>query len=230
LRLQDGPNGRLVTVPFRYAGIVKEFPTAPRDSFFVANAGYVAARTGSPAVGEFLVNTDGTSPPVVGARLRAALGPAAGISDIMTSRRVIASTLTAVDLSGLTKVELSFALALAISATALLLTLGFVERRRTFALARVLGASSRQLGGFVWCEVLLTGAAGAVLGAITGWILSLMLVKVLSGVFDPPPAQLSVPWAYLGVVAGLAVLGLVIAATAAIRAARRSPLTVLRDL
>ena len=57
-----------------------------------------------------------------------------------------------------------------------------------------------------------------------------MLVKVLSGVFDPPPAQLSVPWAYLGVVAALAVLGLVIAATAAIRAARRSPLTVLREL
>jgi putative ABC transport system permease protein len=230
LRLQDGPTGRLIPVSFRYAGIVKEFPTAPRDSFFVANASYVAARTGSPAVGEFLVNTDGTSPPVVGARLRAALGPAVGITDIVTSRRVIASTLTAVDLSGLTKVELSFALALAISATALLLTLGFVERRRTFALARMLGARPRQLGGFVWSEVLFTGAAGAVLGAITGWILSLMLVKVLSGVFDPPPAQLSVPWAYLGVVAALAVLGLVIAALAAIRAARRSPLTVLREL
>jgi putative ABC transport system permease protein len=230
LRLQDGRTGRLIPVPFHYAGIVKEFPTAPRDSFFVANAGYVAARTGSSAVGEFLINTDGTAPPVVGARLRAALGPAVGITDIVTSRRVIASTLTAVDLSGLTKVELSFALALAISATALLLTLGFVERRRTFALARMLGARPRQLGGFVWSEVLLTGAAGAVLGAATGWILSLMLVKVLSGVFDPPPAQLSVPWAYLGVVAGLAALGLVIAALATIRSARRSPLTVLRDL
>jgi putative ABC transport system permease protein len=57
-----------------------------------------------------------------------------------------------------------------------------------------------------------------------------MLVKVLSGVFDPPPEQLSVPWAYLGVVAGLAALGLVIAAVAAIRSARRSPLTVLREL
>jgi putative ABC transport system permease protein len=41
---------------------------------------------------------------------------------------------------------------------------------------------------------------------------------------------LSVPWAYLGVVAGLAALGLVIAALAAIRSARRSPLTVLREL
>jgi putative ABC transport system permease protein len=230
LRLQDGRTGRRVLVPFHYVGIVKEFPTAPRDSFFVANASYVAARTGNPSVGEFLINTDGTPPPVVAARLRAALGPTVGISDIVTSRRIIASTLTAVDLSGLTKVELSFALALAISATALLLTLGFVERRRTFALAGVLGAHSRQLAGFVWCEVLVTGAAGAILGAAAGWVLSQMLVKVLSGVFDPPPEQLSVPWAYLSVVAGVATLGLAIAALAAIRAARRPPLSVLREL
>ena len=111
-----------------------------------------------------------------------------------------------------------------------MLTLGFVERRRTSRWLLLLGASSRQLAGFVSGEASFTGAVGAVLGAITGWSSPLMLVKVLTGVFDPPPAQLSVPWAYLGVVAGLAVLGLVIAATAAIRAARRSPLTVLRDL
>ena len=230
LRLQDGHTGRLVPVPFHYVGIVKEFPTAPRDSFFVANATYVAARTANPSIGEFLITTDGTSPPTVAARLRSALGPAAAVSDIVTTRQVIASTLTAVDLSGLTKVELSFALALAVSATALLLTLGFVERRRTFALARVLGAHPRQLGGFVWSEVLVTGVTGAILGAIAGWLLSQMLVKVLSGVFDPPPEHLSVPWAYLGLVAALAAAGLVIAALGAIRAARRPPLTVLREL
>jgi putative ABC transport system permease protein len=127
-------------------------------------------------------------------------------------------------------VELSFALALAVSATALLLTLGFAERRRTFALARVLGAHPRQLGGFVWTEVLVTGLTGTILGALAGWLLSQMLVKVLSGVFDPPPAHLSVPWAYLGGVAGLAILGLVAAALTAIRAAHRPPLTVLREL
>ena len=47
-----------------------------------------------------------------------------------------------------------------------------------------------------------------------------MLVKVLTGVFDPPPEHLAVPWAYLGIVAGIAVFGLVAAALAAIRAAR----------
>ena len=37
LRLQDGHTGKLVMVPFHYVGIVKEFPTAPKDSFFIAN-------------------------------------------------------------------------------------------------------------------------------------------------------------------------------------------------
>jgi putative ABC transport system permease protein len=230
LRLRDGRTGQLVLVPFHYAGIVTEFPTAPRDSFFVANATYVAARTGDGSIGEFLVTTNGTAPQQLAARLRAALGPTAAVSDIVTTRQVIASTLTAVDLSGLTKVELSFALALAVSATGLLLMLGFTERRRTFALARALGAHPRQLGGFVWSEVLVTGVVGVTLGAVAGWFLSQMLVKVLTGVFDPPPAHLSVPWAYLGMVAALAAAGLAIAALTAIRAARRPPLTVLREL
>ena len=55
-----------------------------------------------------------------------------------------------------------------------------------------------------------------------------MLVKVLTGVFDPPPEHLAVPWGYFGIVAGIAVLGLVVAALAAIRAARRRPLTINR--
>src|SRR5262249_10040517 len=58
LRLQDGRTKKLVTVPFRYAGVVTEFPTAPSDSFLVANADYVAAQTGSSTVGAFLVDTD----------------------------------------------------------------------------------------------------------------------------------------------------------------------------
>ena len=82
----------------------------------------------------------------------------------------------------------------------------------------------------MWSEVLVTGAVGAILGGAAGWILSQMLVKVLSGVFDPPPAQLSVPWAYLGVVAALAAVSLIVSALAAIRAARRPPLAVLREL
>ncbi|MGY5050271.1 hypothetical protein ACWDE0_32435 [Streptomyces sp. 900105755] len=45
LRIQDARTKSLRTVPFHYAGIAKEFPTAPKDSFFVANAAYIAQAT-----------------------------------------------------------------------------------------------------------------------------------------------------------------------------------------
>jgi putative ABC transport system permease protein len=34
---------------------------------------------------------------------------------------------------------------------------------------------------------------GALLGALAGWLLAVVLVKTLTGVFDPPPDGLSVP-------------------------------------
>ncbi|MEV8638731.1 ABC transporter permease [Streptosporangium sp. NPDC051023] len=230
LRLQDGRTKRYRTVAFHYAGVVTEFPTAPRDSFLVANASYVAAQTGSDSVGTFLVTADGVAPHTLADRLRATLGPQARITDLDTTRGVIGSSLTAVDLGGLTTIELAFALALAVAATALPLILGFTERRRTFALARVLGARPRQLGAFVWTEILLVGLATAVLGALAGWGLSHMLVAILTGVFDPPPSGLAVPWGYLGADGALAVTGLLVAGAVTVWAARRPPLNVLRDL
>ena len=67
LRLQDGRTKQFTTVPFHYVGVAKEFPTAPKDSFFVANRSYVAEATGSDAVGAFLVQTDGSDPAAVAA-------------------------------------------------------------------------------------------------------------------------------------------------------------------
>ncbi|WP_214104525.1 ABC transporter permease [Acrocarpospora catenulata] len=226
LRTQDGQ-----VVPFHYAGVVAEFPTAPRDSFLVANASYLAsACPRSCGSTTFLVSTDGTAPHVVAARLRDRLGPSAGISDLDTTRRIVGSSLTAVDLGGLSAIELGYGLALVVAATGLLLVLGFAERRRTFALARVLGARPRQLGAFIWTEVALVGLGAALLGTAAGWAVARMLVAVLTGVFDPPPDQLAIPWGHLAVLAGLGLVVLPAAGLIALRAARRPPLTVLRDL
>jgi putative ABC transport system permease protein len=230
LRLVDGGTGRRITVPFHYAGVVKEFPTAPKDSFLIANADYLARRTGNAAADTFLVTTDGTAPPAVAARLRSALGAGPTVTDIQTTRTVIGSSLTSVDLSGLSKVELGFALALAAAAAGVQLLLGFAERRRVFALARLLGARRRQLATLVWAEISVVAVAGVAIGILISWALSELLVKILTGVFDPPPDTLAVPWGYLGVVAALTVLGMLVAALRTVAAARRSALEVLRDL
>ena len=75
-----------------------------------------------------------------------------------------------------------------------------IERRRDFAPLTAMGAKPRQLGAFLWTEALIILVAGAVLGFVAGFAIAQMLVKVLTGVFDPPPQALSIPWLYLIVV------------------------------
>ncbi len=230
LRLQNGRTKQLTTVTFHYEGVAKEFPTAPKDSFFVANQSYVAARTGSNAVGSFLVQTDGTNPAVVAKRIIAVVGSSAAVTDIVNQRQVVGSNLTAVELSGLTRIELAFALVLAAAATGLALGLGFQERRRTFAIASALGARPRQLGGFVWGESIFVTGGGLILGAAMAAALSSTLVDVLTGVFDPPPDVLSIPWGYLIAVAGAVIVTVVLAGALTLRALRRPAIEELRDL
>jgi putative ABC transport system permease protein len=162
--------------------------------------------------------------------VRAVVGATAKVTDIVDQRSVIGSNLTAVELSGLTRVELGFALVLAAAASGLALGLGFKERRRTFAIAGALGARARQLGGFVWSESLFVTGGGLLLGAVIASGLSFMLVKVLTGVFDPPPDALTVPWGYLGTLVGLTVATVIAAGALTLRALRRPAVDELRDL
>jgi putative ABC transport system permease protein len=156
--------------------------------------------------------------------------PSATVRDLTSARRVVASSLTAVDLGGLTHhLELGFAL-LAAAATGLVLALRLGEWRRTFAIAGALGARPRQLGAFVWAEAAFVTLGGLAAGALGGWALSEMLVKVLTGVFDPPPAQLAVPWVYLAVITTVALAAVTTAALLVVRAAGGACVATIREL
>ncbi|MFJ3778238.1 FtsX-like permease family protein [Streptomyces sp. NPDC090075] len=230
LRVQDARTKALRTVPFHYAGIAKEFPTAPKDSFFVANASYIAKATGSDTVGAFLLDTGATNQPGIAGQLRKQLGTGATVTDLTQTRGTVGTSLTSVDLAGLTRIELAFAVLLAAGAGGLVLALGLAERRRTFAVATVLGARPRHLRGMVLSEALLLAAGGLAGGALIGWALSEMLVKVLTGVFDPPPAALSVPGAYLALTGAAALAAVLAAALNGIRGSHRPAVEELRDL
>ena len=230
LRLQDSRTHEYVDVPFHYAGVAKEFPTAPSDSFLVANADYIAQRTGSDAVGSFLVDTGGNHTAQVARRIRQVVGTGAQVTDVSTSRRLVGSSLTSVDLRGITRLELGLAVGLAVAATGLTLALGVTDRRRSFTILAALGGRPRQLAAFVWAEAVVVGLGGLVVGAVGGWALSLMLVKVLTGVFDPPPAHLAIPFGYLATVVVVGAVATVVAGRWALRSTRRPRLDLLRDL
>ncbi len=123
---------------------------------------------------------------------------------------LISSSLTAVNLGALTRLELVYGLLLIAAAAGLVLGLGFAERRRTFAILTALGAKAGQIRAFLDGEALLVTASGLVFGLLTGFGVAIMLVVMLSGVFDPPPETISIPGGYLLFV----ILGAIVAATA----------------
>ena len=133
------------------------------------------------------------------------------VSDISQARHLIGSSLTSVDLTGLTRLELGFAVLMVSSAVGLILALGLADRRRIFAILSALGAKPSQLGAFLWSEALFIFTTGAVVGTGTGVGLAWMLIKLLTGVFDPPPDFFSVPWEYLASVLAIAFISAVVA-------------------
>ncbi|WP_035055182.1 ABC transporter permease [Andreprevotia chitinilytica] len=218
LRLQNARDHQYHSILFHYIGIAREFPTAPHDSFLVANAAYVSEQTGAAGAEIVLLQTSAAPARVaVAAKLATAAWPGIKVTDIGQAQHLIGSSLTAIDLGGLARLELGFAVLMVAGATGLILALGLADRRRTFAILSALGAKPRQLGVFLWSEALLLFIVGALVGMLTGFGLAWMLVKLLTGVFDPPPELISVPWFYLLALIGVALLSVVAAVIGALR-------------
>ncbi|GAA4244534.1 hypothetical protein GCM10022255_007960 [Dactylosporangium darangshiense] len=227
LRINDARTGTANPVVFRFLGVVNEFPTAPTDSFLVANADYVTAHAGT-GPDTHLVDTGGADPATVAAALRQRLGAGPAITDITATRGTVGSSLTGVDLAGLTRIELGFALAIAVAAAGLVLAVDLAERRRIFTILSVLRARPRHLAGFVAAEACVVTVPALLLGAAAGAGLAHVLVTILNGVFDPPPDRLAFPWGYLGIVLFAILAAAATAVTALVLVTRRPALTLLR--
>ncbi len=140
----------------------------------------------------------------------------------------IASGLTAVNLAGLSRIELGFAALLLAGATGLVLALGLAERRRTFTVLNALGAQPRQLSAFLNGEAWAVVGFGGVFGLVIGVLVAQTLIKLLQGVFDPPPEAMLLPWLYLGVLLLCAVVSTAVAVVFARRASGQRVTEVLR--
>ncbi len=217
LRVLDRSTGRFHTVPFHVAGTVQEFPSAPRDSFMVANLSYL--RAADHAGGPNLVFARASDPTATAARVAAATrADGTIVRNIDQQAQQTVSSITTVDLRGISRIEEAFAIVLAAAAVALFVALAVIERRHEFATMVAVGASLRTVSSFVWSEAALVLGAGIALALGLGTLLALMLVAMLQHVFDPPPDALTVPWAFLGELVG----------TAAVTGALAMALTIAR--
>jgi putative ABC transport system permease protein len=231
LQLQTGPTGTYQPVPFHVIGEIDEFPTAPKDSFIVANADYLTQTTGSDAVAAFLIASNDPRHTADALRERLA-GTGARVNDVVSARSTVttATGLAATDLSGLSKLELGFGVLLALACSGLALTLGIAERRRALVLLAALGATSRQRGRFLAAEARALLAAGLTAGSATAATISYLLIKVLTGIFDPPPERPTLPWAYLAGLSASTIAATVLVVTIYGRIAARAGPAEFRDL
>ena len=157
-------------------------------------------RLGTDAGEVVLLRTSGDTDAIAAAvRKLAATQGGTKVTTLGETQALISSSLTAVDLRGLTALELAFSVLMIAGVTGLVLALGLAERRRSFTILSALGATPRQLGAFLWGEGLFVVIGGAILGIAVGFGVAYTLVSLLTGVFDPPPETLSVPWLYVTV-------------------------------
>ena len=223
LRVLDHRTGRFHIVPFHVEGVVQEFPSAPRDSFMVANLTYLQAADHAGGPNTVFVKTP--DPAGVSRRL-AKLTRRDGtiVKTIYQQTQQTVSSITTVDLRGISQIEEAFTIALAAAAMALFVALAVTERRHELATMTALGAKLHNVGAYIWSEAILVLVAGLLLAAGLGVLLALMLVAMLQHVFDPPPDALAVPWRYLAELGIGAILATGLATLVAAWHLRRLPL------
>jgi len=171
----------------------------------VANLGYLLAVTHDPGPNVVFVKTRG-SPSDSAHRVAGTVRRFGGtVKDITSQTAQTVSSITTVDLRGITKIEEGFALVLAAAAMALFVVLGVIERRHEFATMAALGSSVRDIAAFLWSEAAIVLVGALALASLLGWLLAEMLVAMLRHVFDPPPDHLAAPWGFLLGLGGAAV-------------------------
>jgi putative ABC transport system permease protein len=229
LRVLDHSTGHFHIVPFHVVGVVQEFPSAPRDSFMVANISYL--QTADHAGGPNVVFAKSGDPSATAARVAAATrADGTIVKNIDQQARETVSSITTVDLRGVSKILEAFTILLAAAAMGLFIALGQIERRHEFATMAALGARLREIRAFGWSEAAIVLVASVPLAAGLGWLLSEMLIAMLQHAFDPPPDHLAVPWTFLLELVGAALVGTGTAAAIAARSQAKMNLgAILRE-
>jgi putative ABC transport system permease protein len=151
------------------------------------------------------------------------------VTDIVSVEKVIGSSLTVINLRGMTALELSFSVLLVASASSLIFALGFEERKKTFISLLVMGKLNH-LRAFVWSEGLTLLSAGIITGLISGIGLAGLLGLMLTYIFNPPPDTFRLPTAYLVLLLAAMIMATISAILHAIHAARQAGVNELRSL
>jgi putative ABC transport system permease protein len=217
-------------VNLRVVGVFRAFPpTEPLSELVVANT-VLPAPTPPPQTYLARVAPGRNADAVARALRQDAVGKAFTVSTIGDRSRVQQRTLTALNLDGLSRIELTAAGLIAAIGVGVLGAFLVLERRREFAVLHTVGATTRQVVAGPVIEGAIAAVGSLVLGIPIGIGLAVLSVRVLGLFFVLPPPLATVPVGGIAVLAGLVVAVSAVALAVAVqRVVRVDPATILRE-
>ena len=221
-------------VGFRVAGLYERMPGFPEGVNVVANLSTYQEETGLRTVDFFLADVTGNGE-AARDRAIAALGAGPGAAnplEIETPATALGrdqSSLTALNVNGLSELGSLFVLSMSAAVVAIFVFGLMLQRRREYVTLRALGAGIREVRALVLGEAVVVAAAGLATGLLVGTGVAVLLVGVLRALFVLEPA-VTVPAGRLLVLASLVLATAAVSGFAATEVIRRLvPSEILRE-
>ncbi len=233
VQLPSPGGGAPVPTTLLDVGMYTSFPGFPAGVDIVGSlAGYQGAVHASPTL--YLLDTgdSDTTATAVAASLRSGPGRSTPllIDTIATAINRDQSTLSALNIDGLGKLEGLYTVLLSALGIAIFVFGLLLRRRKEHITMRALGIRMRNLVSLIVAEALLVAVASIVIGGIVGTAMALVFVQILRPLFTIPPAGVTVPALSVALLLGLVLVVAVAASLVAGGVLRRTRLVeVLRE-
>jgi len=219
---------------FRVAGLFERFPGMSEGAKLVVNLDRYRAVTGIRQVDFFLARVEDDS--AVG--LASAIGSlSSGLGHVVpihidsteTTLAKDQSSLTAINVNGLVRLDTFYALVMSVTAIAIFVFGLLLHRRGEFVALRALGMASREVRTLVIVEAAVVTLCGLAAGLLVGTLTALLSIGVLRGLFVLDP-RITLP---VGRFAAIGLVVLVAAVASGLLAAellrRLDPAEILRE-
>lgn len=139
------------------------------------------------------------------------------------------SSLTALNVRGLLRLDSFFTFLMAATATAMFVFGLLMQRRREYVTMRAQGLQSKEIRRLVLAESSISATLGTLIGIVVGLALASQFILVLRPIFTLPP-PLHIPITELAILAALVLAATVLSsAAAAVLIGRLKPTELLRD-
>ena len=193
----------------KVVGILTQFPASAHNSFLVMNLPFLEQATHDSTVTLFLASA-ADAPSTAAQNIRATFPTIPmQVQDIDTTIVKTGSSLTSLNITGLGAIESVYTLLIASVGLGIFLMAMVYQRAREFGTMRALGGNAAQVSRFLWSESLTIGLLALAIGAVIGFLLSPIFVRLLNALFTIPPTDISVPWTTLAVLYALSLAGMI---------------------